>query len=178
MGRPVDHARRARLLDAAVDVVVTNGLTDLSLRPLAAALDVSTSTLTHHFGSKDRLVHAVLDRIRDRLRLDALDGPVPLPIAFERIWRHGSDPRNEAYFRTFFAAYGQALQHPERFEVFLRGVVDDWRLALAESSGRQADDLAVTLAIATFRGLLLDLLTTGDRPRVARAADAYAASIA
>ncbi|ADG80079.1 Transcriptional regulator, TetR family OS=Tsukamurella paurometabola (strain ATCC 8368 / DSM/ CCUG 35730 / CIP 100753 / JCM 10117 / KCTC 9821 / NBRC 16120/ NCIMB 702349 / NCTC 13040) OX=521096 GN=Tpau_3500 PE=4 SV=1 [Tsukamurella paurometabola] len=177
MGRPVDHARRAQLLDAAVDVVVAHGLADLSLRPLAASLGVSTSTLTHHFGSKEQLVQAVLDRIRNRLSLDVIDGEPGLPAAFRRVWRYGSAPENEAYFRTFYAAYGQALQHPDRFDDFLGHVVDDWRIALAAAARRAPGDTAITLAIATFRGLLLDLLTTGDRERVCEAADRYAATL-
>src|SRR5437588_11165036 len=46
---------RDRLLDAAIDHVAQNGLGDLSLRGLAAALGTSHRMLIHHFGSKERL---------------------------------------------------------------------------------------------------------------------------
>ena len=39
MARPIDHARRQELIDGAVAYAIDHGVTDLSLRPLAAAVD-------------------------------------------------------------------------------------------------------------------------------------------
>ncbi len=54
-GRPVDHQRRAELLDAVVDYTVEHGFSDLSWRPVAAALGVSTPTLVHRLGAKEAM---------------------------------------------------------------------------------------------------------------------------
>ena len=89
-------------------------------------------------------------------------------------WRWISARRNERFLRLFFEVYGLALQDPSRFPGFLEGVVADW-LPLVESAlrgGGVAPDRARALAplvVAVERGLLLDLLATGERRRVNRA---------
>ena len=64
MARPLDPKRRQELLDRSVDYVVANGISDLSLRPLAAALGTQAPVLLHHFGSKEHLVEEILGRVR------------------------------------------------------------------------------------------------------------------
>jgi AcrR family transcriptional regulator len=175
MPRPVDHDRRRQLLDAAVDYVIEHGLAGLSLRPLAAALGTDAPVLLHHFGSKDRLLVAVLNGVRDRLRaVDAVvaeDDPVGRVRA---VWAWAADPAHDRLYRLFFEAYAVALRRPDRYRDFLDHVVADWLAQLTPAvSERQA-----TLVIATLRGLLLDLLATGDRTRVEGALQEYAATLA
>ena len=66
-GRPVDHQRRAELLDAVVDYTVEHGFSEVSWRPVAAALGVSPTTLVHHFGTKEQMLVAILGRLRERI---------------------------------------------------------------------------------------------------------------
>ena len=47
--------RRAKLLDEVADYILSNGLADLSLRPLAAAINTSPRMLLYFFGTKERL---------------------------------------------------------------------------------------------------------------------------
>jgi AcrR family transcriptional regulator len=167
VARPIDQRRRAQLLDAAVDYAVANGLADLTLRPLADALGVMPNTLVHHFGSKEQLLSEILNGVRDRLRamreqLSAEGSGAPL----QGMWQWTADPERLAFFRSFFEAYGIALQHPDRFQPFLQRVVSDW----LPSSGAEA----ATLELAVLRGLLLDLLTTGERARVNAALELFA----
>src|SRR3954452_7868738 len=56
--------RREELLELAYAYVRSHGLTELSLRPLAAAIGSSPRVLLFLFGSKDGLVRALLDRAR------------------------------------------------------------------------------------------------------------------
>ena len=81
----------------------------------------------------------------------------------------------------FFAVYGRALQAPREFADFLRRVVADWMGALRDAQGPHIDAAkatrTATLVIATIRGLLLDLLATGDRDRVHDAAESFLASL-
>jgi AcrR family transcriptional regulator len=168
MPRPADPARRAELLQRAVDYAVESGLADLTLRPLADALGVMPNTLVHHFGSKEELLSAILNGVRDRLRemraqMVADPGEDPL----WGVWRWTSDPERLPFFRSFFEAYGLALRQPERFGPFLDRVVADWMPADGST--------AATLELAVLRGLLLDLLTTGERDRVQDALESFAA---
>jgi AcrR family transcriptional regulator len=183
-GRPIDHQRRADLLDAVVDYTVEHGFSDLSWRPVAAALGVSATTLVHHFGAKEQMLEAVLGRLRERIfeaTSDAPGEPPGLATAARTVWTRTSSPRREPEFRLFFAVYGRALQAPRQFADFLEHVVADWMKALIDAQGPETDPATAartaTLVIATIRGLLLDLLATGDRARVQDAAENFLATL-
>jgi AcrR family transcriptional regulator len=60
MSRAADPAIRKKLLERTVDYVLKRGLVDLTLRPLAAALDTSPRMLLYFFGSKERLITEAL----------------------------------------------------------------------------------------------------------------------
>jgi AcrR family transcriptional regulator len=183
-GRPVDHQRRAELLDAVVDYTVEHGFSQVSWRPVAAALGVSTTTLVHHFGTKEQMLVAILGRLRERIRVatsDMLGAQPDLATAARAAWTRTSAPQQEAEFRLFFAVYGRALQAPQQFAGFLDRVVADWMSVLVDAQGPGADPATATrtatLVIATIRGLLLDLLATGDRDRVQDAAEDFLATL-
>lgn len=64
-GRPVRHTRNDVLM-AAVKILDTYGLPDLSMRRLASALDVQPSALYWHFPNKQTLLATIADFIVDR----------------------------------------------------------------------------------------------------------------
>jgi AcrR family transcriptional regulator len=162
MARPVDHERRRELLEQATDYVIEHGIAQLSLRPLADALGTQAPVLLHHFDSKEQLVALLLNEVRARLRTVARAAAAAGEDPVDAVWRWATDPAHEALYRTFFEAYGLALRDPVAYAPFLGTVVSDW---LAEW-GRRDDPTAATALIAMVRGLLLDLLATGDYERV------------
>jgi AcrR family transcriptional regulator len=183
-GRPVNHERRAELLDAVVDYTVEHGFNDVSWRPVAAALGLSPTTLVHRFGSKEQMLQAVLGRLRERIfeaTSETVSNRASLEAAVRAVWERTSDPQRGAEFRLFFAVYGRALQAPEQFSDFLEHVVTDWMNTLRDAQGPAIDPAAATrtatLVIATIRGLLLDLLATGDRERVQDTAEEFLATL-
>ena len=174
--------RRAQLLDAAVDHVAAHGIADLSLRGLGAAIGVSHRMLIHYFGSKEQLlveiVRASERRQRDvlsRLRLEP--GLAPVDVAL-LLWRQLTDPRLSGQERLFFEICGHALRgRPEAVPV-LEGLVTDWLEPLvAAEVGAGAEPATARnrarLGLATVRGLLLDLLATGDRAGVDSAMEEF-----
>jgi AcrR family transcriptional regulator len=67
----VSHSGRnsnADVLDAALHILDTHGIADLTMRRLAAALDVQPSALYWHFPNKQSLLAALSDRIVERAR--------------------------------------------------------------------------------------------------------------
>jgi AcrR family transcriptional regulator len=182
-GRPVDCQRRADLLDAVVNYTVEHGFSEVSWRPVAVALGVSPTTLVHHFGTKEQMLVAILGRLRERIAAasDQAGQQPDLATAARTAWTRTSDPQQAAEFRLFFAVYGRALQAPQQFEGFLERVVADWMNALRDAQGPGTDPVTAartaTLVIATIRGLLLDLLATGDRDRVQDAAESFLATL-
>lgn len=184
MGRPVDHARRDALLERAVDAVCAGGLNGLSLRSLASDLGVDPSLLVHHFGSKQELLDLVLNRVRDRLRgVGGIDAGEDLHVVLSRVWAWASDPARRPLYLLFFEVYALALRSPLDHKAFLDRVVNDWLEPLTTAYAVAGDPPAhagakATLAIAVLRGLLLDLLTTGDRARVEAALEHAAVHLA
>ncbi|MBV9359029.1 MAG: TetR/AcrR family transcriptional regulator [Chloroflexi bacterium] len=164
---------RQRLLDAVVDFALVHGLADHSLRSIAQHVGTSHRMLIHHFGTREGLLVAVIRAVEDRQRrlLLALLAQPPSADAGWHFWQHLCDPALQPQERLFFEVYGQALLGRDWAQPLLEGVVDDWvdpieaRLleAGADPTTARAD---ARLALAVSRGLLLDLLATGDRAGV------------
>jgi AcrR family transcriptional regulator len=177
---------RQRLLEAAIDHIATRGVTDLSLRELAAAIGTSHRMLIHHFGNREGLwvevIHAVEQRQRDALAEIVPDPAASGAEAMRQWWRHISDPSLWPNERLFFELYGQALQgRPGTTELF-DGIVDAWIEPAAEGfvaygMAREEALAQARLGIAVSRGLLLDLLATGEREAVDAAMEAYIALV-
>jgi AcrR family transcriptional regulator len=173
---------RRKLLDAAIDHIANRGISDLSLRELAAAIGTSHRMLIHHFGGREGLWVAVVREVEERQRAlvgDVLpDEPATLADAMHAWWRHISDPSLWPNERLFFEIYGQALQGRPGTTALLDGIVDAWLepAATALAAYGIADGRAVArLGVAVTRGLLLDLLATGNRAEVDAAMEAYIA---
>ena len=177
---------RGKLLQAAIDHIAGRGISDLSLRELAAAIGTSHRMLIHHFGSREALWVEVIRAVEERQR-EALADVVPDPSAgaggaLRAWWKHISDPSLWPNERLFFEVYGQALQGRPGTTELLDGIVDAWIEPAAEGfaayGAPRAEALAqARLGLAVSRGLLLDLLATGDRERVDAAMEAYIALI-
>jgi AcrR family transcriptional regulator len=173
---------RDRLLDAAIDHIAQRGLSDLSLRELAAAIGTSHRMLIHHFGGKEGLWVEVIRTVEERQRAAlaelAPDPSLSAADALRTWWRHISDPALWANERLFFEVYGQALQGRPGTTELLDGIVDDWvgpaaDMLVAGGMARPEAEATARLGIAVTRGLLLDLLATGDRAAVDAAMELY-----
>lgn len=177
-----DKRPRERLLDAAIDYVASNGIADVSLRSLASALGTSHRMLIHHFGSKEGLwiaiVHTVEARQREMLGQLLPDPQQPIREAMWGWWKHISDPSLWPNERLFFELYGQALQGREHTAAFLDGIVENWlepvtQINIARGVPPEVARAHARGGIAIARGLLLDLLATGDIAGVDAAMDAF-----
>lgn len=175
---------RQQLLEAAIDYVAGHGLTDVSLRGLAAELGTSHRMLSHHFGSKEGLWVAIVHEV-ERRQLTAVSELVPDPSAsledaMRAWWRHISDPSLWPNERLFFEVYGQALHGRPPTSELLDGIIESWiepAAALGEAMGVPPEDARAfaRLGIAVTRGLLLDLLATEDRAGVDAAMELWIA---
>jgi AcrR family transcriptional regulator len=175
---------RERLLEKAIAYIAERGLTDLSLRELAAAIGTSHRMLIHHFGSKEGLWVEVIRTVEKQQR-EALPDVIPDPTAdlaeVMRVWwRHISDPSLWPNERLFFEIYGQALQGRPGTTELLDGIVESWlepaiAIYMAYGMDEPAARAMGRLGIAVTRGLLLDLLATGDRAGVDAALETWIA---
>ncbi|MCB9780573.1 MAG: TetR/AcrR family transcriptional regulator [Alphaproteobacteria bacterium] len=107
------HETTERILDAALPLFASLGFAGASTRRLAAAAGVNISTLAYHFGDKQGLYDAVVDRIYDRL----LDLPLPADDAL--------GPTPAARLRALVALlYGQARDNADGIRLLLRHVME------------------------------------------------------
>lgn len=173
---PVSSARRQELLDAAYRYVLARGVTDMSLRPLAASTGTSPRVLLYLFGSKDGLIREILARaraeqrriVRSMMAETRAEAGVPgdeFLRAMDRLWKWLSAPRQRDTIRLFVEAYARSL-HPQAgpWDGFAQTSVDEWLDLFADI--QPATSSMRTLHLAVLRGLLLDLLATGDLERV------------
>ena len=164
MPRPRDTERRQQLVDGLVDAYARDGLRARSMRELAAELGTSHRMLIHHFGSREGMLVAVVEAVERRQAeaLATLDGP-PAELA-ERFWTMLSDPSLRPFERLFFECYVRGANGEPPFDRLVPGAVTAW--LDADESGDP--DLA-RLGLAVVRGLLLDLIATGDDASTTRA---------
>ncbi|MGN5478528.1 TetR/AcrR family transcriptional regulator [Cupriavidus basilensis] len=167
--------------------MLANGLGDLSLRNIADALGTSHRMLIYYFGSADGFWQALLHRIRHaeqeaRQRV-IVDGMAP-QAAMEAAWDRYSAPGYLPIMQLLFEIYGKAIHDRERFSGFLEDVVGSWTTMLAErfrqNMGLDEAEarLRARVEVATMRGLLLDLVTTGDREGTTAALKYFASRMA
>ena len=168
---------RERLLAAAMDQAMRGGIADLSLRELATAICTSHRMLLYHFGSREGLLVAVACAVEEAERA-TLPGWGITTAEARRGWQHFSDPKLWPQERLFFELYSHALLGRPGTEGFLGTVVEPWITYIADLLAEAgADETAARaearLGVAIVRGLLLDLLATGDREGVTAAFERY-----
>lgn len=117
-GRPAAQAdptaTRERILEASAEVFARAGFEGASTRELATAAGVNISTLAWHFGDKQGLYEAVIDRTYERLLAVRLD--LPTGTSGERV--------RTLVGRLYRAARGERVA----VRMLLRHVLDTERL--------------------------------------------------
>ena len=175
---------REALLARAIGHFAEHGIGDTSLRALGDSIGTSHRMLIYHFGSRDGLLAAVVDTVeqgaRDtlaRMVEEARSDADPVAAGL-RYWQLVTDDAL-VYGPLFFELTSHAmLGLPHAVDVRDR-LVSTWLEALTSMwtargvpKGRARQQ--ATLDLATARGLLHDLLLTGDRKRVDAAMRRYA----
>jgi Bacterial regulatory proteins, tetR family. len=180
----IKSARREELLEATARYLLENGVAELSLRPLAAAIGSKARLLVYHFGSKDQLLVDAMGLIRVRAK-GALESMMAVQVdnadlgdLVRALWKWSASTRNRPYLRLFFEMHGLALQYPKQYASYLQGSVDSWidllTSMLTKRLGRARATITATLIVGIIDGLLLDALATGDWRRTGRAVDEFA----
>ena len=168
------QAAKQRLLDATIEYAEEHGLGDLSLRHLASAIDTSHRMLIYHFGSKEELLVEVVREVerRELAAMTSLELEEGLDESelMRKAWKRLSDPRMWPREKLFFDVYTRALgRESDAGIAFLDEVMESWLAPVGRALARRRGVTMVAaraearLRLAVVRGLLLDLLATGDR---------------
>jgi AcrR family transcriptional regulator len=179
--------RRGELLEAVGEYVLDNGVASLSLRRVGEAVGVSHVTLQHHFGTKEQLVGEIVEHLLERTLVpqDVYGGGIPdpgldLPARWRVLWGHLTSPPGQRDIRLFVEVLAQsqfagadyapavARSITHRLELITANVV-------ALGCPREEATSYATLLLATLRGLVIELLATGERERLDEAFETYLA---
>jgi AcrR family transcriptional regulator len=172
-------SRKTELRDAALAYLLEHGVANVSLRPMAAQLGTSARMLMFHFKSKDGLLQEVLQEMHSRLqssfsRMSSNKINARRVAPLKRFWQWATRKENLPLLRLLYEVHIVALKNPVEYRRYLKKVSLDWQAivfqALSESVRSEAMS---TLCIAVFDGLLLEMINTGDRPRLTRALDHF-----
>lgn len=179
MARHVDNERRNELLDEVVGYLSLHGIANLSLRPMASEIGVSVNALMHHFGSKDDLIVAALERSGDTqaeiearwLRRRPGMSQADLLRAWWR-WINAS-PANLAIVRLGIEAAALDATRTGLPRPIQGAQIGFWRehieeRLIADGMQRNAAAIEASLTKAMFTGLVIDLLASGQRARLTR----------
>jgi AcrR family transcriptional regulator len=170
---------RDQLLVAAVEYFAAHGIGDVSLRTIAGELGTSHRMLIYHFGSRDGLLAEVVRAVEAEQRATladlAADPGLPLDERGRRFWRQVADAA-QVYGALFFELSAHALQDRPYTGKLRADLITPWLEPmtdlLVEAGIPPADAPSYArLGLAAARGLVLDLLATGDRDAVDRTID-------
>jgi AcrR family transcriptional regulator len=161
-------APRQELLDRTIAYVAQHGLSDVSLRELAAGIGTSHRMLIYHFGNREGLLAAIVASIEEQQRTAlqelAIDAPTPRDLVRAQ-WAQLSHPDLRPYVTLFFEVLALALQRRPGTDGFLDRLTEPW-LDVGATTAAQLDS-AITrdelrLGVAVIRGLLIDATASGD----------------
>jgi len=180
--------RRGELLEAVGEYVLENGVASLTLRRVADAVGISHVTLQHHFGSKEELVSEVVEHLIDRTLVpqEAYPDGAPAPdldlaARMRALWASLSSPSGQRDVRLFIEILGQSLFEGSDYAPAIeRSITHRLDLIIANiiSLGCPQEEARsfATLMFATLRGMIIDLLATGERERLDQAFEMFLAN--
>jgi AcrR family transcriptional regulator len=167
---------RDALLLRAIEHFAAHGVGDTSLRSLAGAIGTSHRMLIYHFGSRVGLLAAVVEAVERgaretllRMVEEAADDPDPLDAGLG-YWRLVTDDAL-VYGPLFFELSSHAMLGLPHAAELRSSLVTTWLDALttmwrARGVPARTARTQARLDLAVARGLLHDLLLTGDRRAV------------
>ena len=118
-----------------------DGIADLSLRQLAAAIGTSHRMLIYHFGSREGLLVAVTRAVEEREREMLLGAGMQVTDPRHE-WNRLSSPDLWPQERLFFELYSHALRGRPGTEGFLDAVVESWVGPMADAMVEAGTDRA------------------------------------
>ncbi len=127
---------KTRILDATYRCLAANGYGALSVREIAKDAGVNHALINYYFGTKDRLVIAVLDEANRRL-LQRQRSMYASPGGFAAKWaqarRFYEDDIESGFVRVQAELYAASLSNPELREQFLPRI-QAWKQVVLEAT--------------------------------------------
>jgi AcrR family transcriptional regulator len=163
----VKEDRRARILDAAIELLEVEGPKAFGQTRVAREAGVQQGHLTYYFPKKADLVAGVLERLSERARAE-----------LEHLIAHAAQLGEAERHALFFAQIRAVMQDKKRTRILLGLTIEAHddpeiaallnersmgpRMVIAALMNRPPDDVDVEIALATLRGIGLQNLLKTD----------------
>ena len=157
---------RQDLLERVMDDVAHHGMGGRSLREMAEAVGSSHRMLLYHFGSREGLVAAVVEEVEARQRAALAEAARTAPPGADgedivlALWEQVSSEELRPFVRLFFEAL--ASMGLEEAQGDLTSAWLDQSDAVGQLLGTPTDVVDLRLGVAVVRGLLVDVVATGE----------------
>jgi AcrR family transcriptional regulator len=141
---------REQILDAARDVLVAQGYAGTTTRAIAEAAGIRPSLVHYHFGGKQQLLAAVLERENERLlvRQRALfAGPGPLAEKYRTACDYLTEDLRSGYVRILWELWAVGLAD-DRLREQWRDALSGWRELLIRATTEWMDEHAIELPVS------------------------------
>ncbi len=179
--RPQSTGRREQIIDAALTVMITNGVHNATTRRIAEAAGVNVATLHYHFHDKEEIIFSAMEELASRYR-NTLSTRFTQPQNLHDrihdllwfIWGEIEQAPGEQLVLQEMTLYVLRVSHAEHlaaqkereikslYSVSLRQCRD-----VAPQDDPQIDELT-DFIYACFVGILNQWLATRDRPSLMR----------
>jgi DNA-binding transcriptional regulator YbjK len=153
--RRYDPERKARIVDAAVDVIADHGVAGTTHRRIAAAADVPLGSLTYHFAGLSDLLALAFQRHAERMSLDYeahFDGVRTREQFIDAVTGliHGAVGADARDWAVAYELYLAALREPA-----LRTVTESWMRTSRAVLERFVDPATARGVDALIEGLVM-----------------------
>ncbi|MBW9110453.1 TetR/AcrR family transcriptional regulator [Microbacterium trichothecenolyticum] len=175
-------AKADALLPGIVRAIREKGPEAFALNSIAEELGTSSRMLIYHFGGRDELLGRAMHHVRQETISDLeVEPPTSLDEAMDSWWqyymKHPSD------MQLFFHLASRTYESREDFEDFASSAMDSWigyfsRASEAEGVSADLAQVLARLVLASLRGLVVDVLVSGDRTEAERALDLLRGALA
>jgi AcrR family transcriptional regulator len=178
MARPPDPQKKTELLERCFVAAQAGSSLELSLADLAEGAGTSARMLIYHFGSREGLEHALVERVEEELRQrfrafeSATPGQGPRA-AVLAIWDALTHPSMHGLLRMVMEVLHRARRGDAAARERAVAQTALWEEFLAPCL---ADRSASTALFLLVQGAVLDFLVLGDADRGRRALAAFLAA--
>ncbi|MFJ6939612.1 TetR/AcrR family transcriptional regulator [Streptomyces sp. NPDC101132] len=157
-------ARRAALLDGAIEVLAREGSRGLTLRAVDAEAGVPVGTASNYFANRAQLLGQVLVRTRERLVPDEADlrGPLDSGVLLRQLLARMR--RERSVHIAMLELRLEATRRPELRTELIRFLGDELQgnIGFHLDAGLPGDRIGVVLLYLGMLGLIVDDLTAPD----------------
>jgi AcrR family transcriptional regulator len=160
---------REDIVEAAIDLVLAEGLASLSYGKVAKSLGISDRMVVYYFASKEVLVTSVVEAMGARLH-DVLSGAFPTPASADQLlrtaWPLLASSKVDQLMAVYFEVVGLATAKKEPYVALSAALVESWVSWISElirgDGPAERRRLALSI-VARIDGLLMIRQVCGPR---------------